>query len=67
MPPPKNQPDSPQATRLIHVRLKSEIHKRLRIRVAEEDVSIQDWVAAQIESGLAAPVHIGSAKAEKIQ
>jgi hypothetical protein len=34
--------------RMIHVRLPSEVHKRLRIRTAEMDTSIQDWVAALV-------------------
>ena len=34
--------------------MKPETHKRLRVRAAEEDVGIQDWVEALIESGLAA-------------
>jgi plasmid stability protein len=32
--------------RMIHVRLPPEVHKRLRIRTAEMDTSIQDWVTA---------------------
>ena len=31
--------------KMIHVRLPVDIHKRLRIRVAEEDTNIQKWVA----------------------
>jgi len=31
--------------KMIHVRLPVDIHRRLRIRVAEEDTSIQEWVA----------------------
>lgn len=51
----RNRPDTQAEARLIHVRLKPETHKRLRVRVAEEDVSIQDWVEALIETSLAAP------------
>ncbi len=51
----RTRPDSQEEARLIHVRLKPETHKRLRVRAAEEDVSIQDWVEALIETGLAAP------------
>ncbi|MFC1799303.1 hypothetical protein ACFL2Z_00110 [Candidatus Eisenbacteria bacterium] len=39
-------------TRVIHVRLTDEIHRLLRIRVAEEDTHIQDWVARLIEREL---------------
>ncbi|MCK6619736.1 MAG: hypothetical protein HUU32_04460 [Calditrichaceae bacterium] len=38
--------------RMIHVRLTEEIHKRLRIRVAELDTSIQEWVADLITKEL---------------
>jgi predicted HicB family RNase H-like nuclease len=38
--------------RTIIVRLKIETHKALRIRVAEEDTSIQKWVEALIEREL---------------
>ena len=31
-------------TRMIHVRLPEDVHKKLRIRAAETDVTIQDWV-----------------------
>jgi predicted HicB family RNase H-like nuclease len=34
--------------RMIHVRLPPEVHKRLRIRTAEMDTSIQEWVAAVV-------------------
>ncbi|MFA4945445.1 MAG: toxin-antitoxin system HicB family antitoxin [Lentisphaeria bacterium] len=63
MPPKKPRTDSEPRARLIHIRLKPETHKRLRIRAAEEDVSIQDWVAALIETGLSAPNPTGSARA----
>lgn len=38
--------------RLIHVRLSEETHKKLRIRVAELDTTIQEWVAATVEHEL---------------
>lgn len=38
--------------RMVHVRLTDEIHRLLRIRVAEEDTHIQDWVARLIEREL---------------
>jgi predicted HicB family RNase H-like nuclease len=37
---------------MIHIRLPKDVHKLLRIRVAEEDTRIQDWVAAVIEKEL---------------
>jgi len=38
--------------RMIHVRLPEEVHKRLRIKVAEGDTTIQDWVAAVVAKEL---------------
>ena len=38
--------------RTVIVRLKPETHKTLRIRVAEEDTSIQKWVENLIEREL---------------
>lgn len=40
------------ADRLIHVRLPENIHRSLRIHVAANDTSIQDWVAALISREL---------------
>ena len=38
--------------RMVHVRLTEEIHKRLRIRAAENDTTLQDWVAEAIKNEL---------------
>ena len=38
--------------RMVHVRLPEEIHKRLRIRAAENDTTLQDWVATAIKNEL---------------
>jgi len=35
-------------TRMIHVRIPEDLHKRLRIRAAEGDTTMQDWVAMAI-------------------
>ncbi len=40
-------------TRMIHVRLPEEVHKKVRIRAAEMDVTIQDWVLEVIQRELA--------------
>ncbi len=40
--------------RMIHIRLPEELHKQMRIRVAELDTTIQHWVAALVERELAA-------------
>jgi predicted HicB family RNase H-like nuclease len=41
-----------ETARTIIVRLTPETHKALRIRVAEEDTSIQKWVESLIERTL---------------
>jgi predicted HicB family RNase H-like nuclease len=38
--------------RMVHVRLPERLHKRLRIRAAESDITLQDWVAMAIENEL---------------
>lgn len=38
--------------RLIHIRLSEDVHRRLRIRAAELDTSIQKWVSELIEKEL---------------
>lgn len=35
--------------RMVHVRLEPELHRRLRIIVAAEDTSLQDWLSGQVE------------------
>jgi len=51
---PKSGDSAPIArgTRLIHIRLNAETHRRLRVATAEEDVTIQEWVAALVEREL---------------
>jgi predicted HicB family RNase H-like nuclease len=39
---------SSQRARLIHVRLPEAVHRALRIQVATQDTSIQEWVASLI-------------------
>jgi predicted HicB family RNase H-like nuclease len=39
-------------TRMVHIRLREDLHKRLRIRAAEADVTIQDWVTDAIKARL---------------
>ncbi|POZ58439.1 hypothetical protein C1O63_1486 [Dehalococcoides mccartyi] len=38
--------------RMIHVRLSEAMHKKVRIRAAETDQTIQDWVFAAIRREL---------------
>ena len=39
-------------TRMIHVRIPDDLHKRLRIQTAESDTTMQDWVAMAIRKEL---------------
>ncbi len=41
-----------ETSRTIIVRLSTSTHRALRVRVAEEDTSIQKWVEALIEQEL---------------
>lgn len=38
--------------RMVHVRLSEDLHKRLRVRAAESDTTLQDWVATAIKNEL---------------
>ena len=42
----------PDGTRMVHVRLAPELHRRLRVVVAAEDTSVQEWVARVIEKAV---------------
>ena len=47
-----NNNPKPAKTRMVHVRLTEETHKRLRIRAAETEKTLQDWVAMAVENEL---------------
>ena len=49
-------------TRMIHVRLPEDVHKKVRIRTAEMDVTIQDWVLKVIQCELAQQDRQGNEK-----
>lgn len=38
--------------RMIHVRLEPDLHRRLRIVVAAEDTSVQDWMVQLVEKAV---------------
>ena len=38
--------------RMIHIRLPEDLHKRMRIRAAETDQTIQDWVVEALQTEL---------------
>ncbi len=44
------------AERKIHIRLTQDMHRRLRIRCAELDVTIQDYVVRTLDQALAGEV-----------
>ena len=47
-----SQPGDTETCRTIIIRLSIETHKALRVRVAEEDTSIQKWVENLVERKL---------------
>lgn len=48
--------------KMIHVRLSEVTRKKLRLRVAEEDTTIQDWVAGVVEKVLSTSRRKGTKK-----
>lgn len=38
--------------RMVHIRLPEDIHKKVRVRAAESDTTIQDWVLEAIRDHL---------------
>ncbi len=53
----KNQDETKSKTRMLHIRLPEILHKKVRIRAAEDDKTIQDWVVDAIESRLQQSKH----------
>ena len=54
-----------ETSRTIIVRLSINTHKALRIRVAEEDTSIQKWVEALIEQELGFTASSGMSESKR--
>jgi predicted HicB family RNase H-like nuclease len=44
--------DSTEGTRMVHVRIGDQLHRRLRIFVASNDLSIQQWLSELISREL---------------
>jgi len=44
--------DPQPGDKMIHTRLTGELHKRLRVRAAELDTTVQQWVVETIEKEL---------------
>jgi len=38
--------------RMIHIRVSEELHKQIRVRAAEVDITMQDWVVNAITKTL---------------
>ena len=55
------QPKDTDSSRTIIVRLSIDTHRALRVRVAEQDTSIQKWVEALIERELGVGAAAGPA------
>jgi plasmid stability protein len=51
-PPPSQDPKDTETSRMMIVRLPAATHRALRIRVAENDTTIQDWVKSLLEREL---------------
>ena len=56
---------APETSRQIIVRLKIDTHRALRVRVAEEDTSIQKWVSGLVERELGILDSTNEIQAEK--
>lgn len=48
----KKQAKSKPEIRMIHIRLPEDVHKKVRVRAAESDITIQDWVLEAIREHL---------------
>jgi len=48
----KKEQKTKPAVRMIHIRLPEDIHKKVRVRAAEADITIQDWVLEAIREYL---------------
>lgn len=38
--------------KMVHIRLSEDLHQRLRIKVANDNLTIQDWVEMLLETNL---------------
>jgi len=48
----KKRAKTKPAIRMIHIRLPEDVHKKVRVRAAEADITIQDWVLEAIHEYL---------------
>lgn len=49
-----NAPDTAEASkeRMVHIRVSPELHRKLRLIVAAQDTSLQDWIAQTLEDAV---------------
>ena len=52
------------STRMIHVRIPEDLHRLLRVSAAENDITMQNWVATAIRNELARRREKGNMKSQ---
>lgn len=48
----RNKNTNQTNNRMIHIRLPEDLHKRIRVKAAETDQTIQDWVVEALQAEL---------------
>jgi len=48
----RRKPQSKNDERMLHIRMSADMHRHVRVRAAEADATIQDWMIAVIEREL---------------
>lgn len=46
-------PEAVDKERMVHVRLEPELHRKIRLIVAAEDTTLQEWIARTLEAAAA--------------
>ncbi len=46
-------PETVDKERMVHIRLEPELHRRIRLIVAAEDTTLQEWIARTLETAAA--------------
>ena len=55
-----------QQPKQIHIKLSAELHKKMKIQAASNDVSIQDYVVKAIENQLENDNGVNNSEAKKV-
>jgi HicB family len=45
-------PAAPGKVRMLHIRVSQELHRKLRLIVAAQETSLQDWIAQMLENAV---------------